>query len=127
VFLACLPMIERALSHGAGDCITVGGLYRKCADGELSMWVVHEGDDIIACLILSVHQFEAKRTLFVEILAGRGMDDWIGNVEPLLADCAALLGADTIEASCRLGLARRLVKRGTWKQKAVLMEMRYER
>lgn len=115
--------IERALSHGCGDSITADQLLAKILSGDMTMWAVHEGPEILACVVLSVHTYPAKLTLVVELLAGRDMDRWAEKVEGLLRDCRDLIGADTIEASCRAGLAKRLVGRG-WKSKAVIVELK---
>jgi hypothetical protein len=122
VFLACLPMIERALGHGAGDSITVSDLYKDAKRGDLHLWAVHDDAEIIAVIMWSLHVYPAKKTIFVEVIAGSRLDEWRQEAESLLRDLAVLVGADTVEASCRQGLAKRL--RGTWKQKAILMELK---
>lgn len=122
VFLAALPMIERALSHGAGDSTTIGDLYRSALAGEITLWAVHD-DGLLAVVMLSVHQYAAKRSLFVDVIAGKDLARWQSAVQNLLRECANLVGADTVEASCRAGLARRLMRGGEWRQKAVLMEL----
>jgi hypothetical protein len=121
VFSECLPMIERALKHGAGDSTTVKHIYQQCLSGNLTVWAVHIGGHIMAVVMLSIHEYPAKRSLFVELLAGRKMELWRDKVEELLRDFAKLVNADAIEASCRHGLAKKLM--GSWKPKAVLMEL----
>lgn len=116
------PMIDRALTHGAGDCTTSAHLLAAVLVGQMSLWVVHEGPEIVAGLVVSVQTHPAKRTLFVELCAGRHLDLWADRIESLLKDCREITGVDTIEACCRVGLARRLAKRG-WKRKAVLMQL----
>lgn len=122
VFAAALPMIERALSHGAGDSTTIGDLYRSALSGDITLWAVHD-DSLLAVVMLSVHQYAAKKSLFVDVIAGKELARWQDAVQKLLRECAKLVGADTIEASCRAGLARRLMRGGQWRQKAVLMEL----
>ena len=122
VFLEVEPMIERALSHGQGDTTNKAELVNGLLSGDLVMWAVHEGDDITAALILSVREYPNKTTLYVELVAGRSLDEWIDDIEGLLRDFAYMRGIDTIEASCRKGLARRLKRRG-WNTKAVIMEL----
>jgi hypothetical protein len=120
VFLSCLPMIERALRHGAGDSVTVAQLYAEVKSEESRMWVIHD-TDIVATLIWGVHEYPNKRTLFVEVIAGTRLDEWREMAEAHLRELADRIGADTIEASCRFGLMRKL--KDSWRPKAVLMEM----
>jgi hypothetical protein len=124
VFRSQLPALQRAMRHGAGDALRLEDMLKDVLMGKSSLWAVLEGDSPqpVAFLVLSVHQYPAKRTLFIEALAGSRMDEWIDVVEPLLRDAKLLLGVDTVEASCRLGLAKRLAKRAGWRRKAVLME-----
>lgn len=119
-------MIEKALRTGQGDCTTKDELLAGLLTGDYFMWVVHEGDSIIAALILSAKQYANKSTLYVELAAGRALDEWVGEIEELLREFSELRGIDTIEASCRRGLARKLAGRG-WKTKAVIMELMDER
>lgn len=114
------PMIERGLRHGAGDGYTSDDVYAALKNKTMTMLVVHEDDNIIACAIVSVAQYPSKKTLFIELLAGRDMDSWLPEGEVVLKKYRDSIGADTIEASCRFGLAKRLTR---WKPKATLMEL----
>ena len=122
VWTKLLPQIERALAHGDGDSTTPGHMLDAVLKGRMQLWAVHEGEEIIAGLIVSARTYTAKTTVVINLLAGRDMDGWADRIEQLLRDLRDLIGADTIEASCRAGLARRLGKRG-WKRKAVIMEL----
>ena len=113
--------IEKGLRHGQGDSTTSLELKMAIQRGDMTLWVVHEGENIQALIVLSVSVHAAGRKLFVELLAGTGMDEWVGELEGLLKDYRDLLGAFCIEASCRRGLAEKL-KRRNWKTKAVVME-----
>lgn len=115
--------IDRALSHGEGDSTTSAHLLAQIIAGRMQLWVVHEGDDLIACLVISIHTYTAKTTVAIEIAAGRDLDRWVERVEQLLMDFKTLVGADTIECSCRPGLAHRLMRRG-WRRKAITMELK---
>ena len=83
------------------------------------MWVVHD-PDIRAGVILSIQEFPNKKTLYVEILAGQNMGEWLGELEEKLIEYKEFVGANTIEASCRAGLAKKLKN---WKAKAIAMEL----
>ena len=84
------------------------------------MLVAHEGEEVFAGGVFSVQNHPAKKTLFVELLAGKDLDSWIDEVEEALKNLKDHLGADTIEASCRKGLTRMLKN---WKPKATIMEL----
>lgn len=83
------------------------------------LWAI-QNPEVIACVVLSVKQYAAKTTVFVEMVAGRDMAVWVKPLEELLRDYRDLIGADTVEAFCRDGMARRLSR---WRRKAVLMEL----
>lgn len=114
--------IDRALSHGDGDSTTSDHMLNRLMSGGMQLWVVHEDSELIAALVVSVHVYEAKKTVVIELAAGRDLDRWADHMEKLLIQFKDLVGADTIECSCRAGLAHRLKKRG-WKRKAVIMEL----
>lgn len=122
VWAKLLPQIEKALSHGDGDSTTPEHMLAAVLSGRMQLWAVHEGEEIIAGVIVSARTYTAKTTVVINLLAGRDMDRWADRIEQLLRDLRDLIGANTIEASCRAGLAHRLGKRG-WKRKAVIMEL----
>jgi ABC-type uncharacterized transport system ATPase subunit len=117
------PMIDRALSHGDGDSTTSGHMLAKVLVGQRQLWAIHEGPEIIAGLVISIRTYAAKKTVVIELAAGRDLDRWAEQLEGILRDFRDLAGANTIECSCRAGLARRLLKRG-WISKATIMELK---
>lgn len=118
-----LPMVERGLSHGQGDCTTPDHVLDAIKRGDMMLWTVHEENEIYAGLVLEIVQHPVKKTLFVVLLAGREMKKWIDKLERLLIDYGKHIGADAIETSCRNGLVRFLSKRG-WYAKATIMAVR---
>jgi hypothetical protein len=114
-----LPCIEKGLSHGAGDTTTSSELYESLKNGISKMWVIH-GLELVACVIISIKLYPNKKTVYVELLAGRDLDSFIYLIQDKLREFKELVKADTIEASCRAGLAKRLVD---WNTKAYLMEL----
>lgn len=123
VFDQLAPMVARALRHGAGDSTTEAHLRAEVRTGNMAMWAVHRGAEIVACVVLSVHRYPAKTTVFIELAAGRDLGVWVERIEELLRDYRDLVGADTIEATCRDGMTRRLLRRG-WRRKATVVELR---
>ena len=117
------PMIVRALRHGQGDGSTPEYVYKALLEDETVLWVIHDDEDIRAMAVLSITLHPQGKKLNVELLAGEGIDDWGDELETLLMDFRDLLGAYCIEASCRRGLAKYLLRRPLWRQKAVIMEI----
>jgi len=117
------PQIERALKHGAGDATSSEFLRQFVKRGDAVMWAIH-GESLVACIVVSVRQHPCKRTVFVELVAGSDLDQWIDEIEETLIKYRDLTGSDTIEASCRHGLAGRLMRRDRWARKAILMELK---
>jgi len=120
VWAAVRPQILAALRRGAGQHMTEDYYYRQVSAELMVMWVGHEGDEVIAAGILSVQHYPKHSALFVELLAGKNLDSWIEQVEPLLKEFKHKVGATTIEALCRPGLSKKLTR---WKPKAILMEL----
>lgn len=113
--------VARALRTGQGDATTIEDVKRSAKQGDSVIWAAHEGDTVKGIVAFSILQNAANRVLFVEMLAGVDLPSWIDDMERLLADCRDLIGADTIEASCRDGMVRILGRRG-WRRKATIME-----
>lgn len=114
-----LPEIERAVSSGQGDGTTVENMLLSVLSGKLKMWVIN---DIEACVLFSVRKNVNGLKLFIDLIAGKNMDSWANELQSLLLDYKDLVGAQCIEASCRPGLSRKLMKLG-WNRKAVVMEL----
>lgn len=120
------PMVLRGLSHGAGDSTTGDHVKASIKRGDSILWAVHDGDDVTAVVVLEIVEHPAKTTLFVALIAGSRFSEWAPMVHGLLQDYAALIGADTVEASVRDGLTKWLSAMG-WKRKATLMEIAHVR
>lgn len=114
-------MIERGLRHGAGDTTTMEILKASVIVGDTIMWAIHEDDEIVAVVLVSIKQRPRHKTVFVELIAGRDLDAWQEEVEELLIDFKDLIGAENIEGVSRPGMMKKLTR---WKRKAFLMELR---
>lgn len=123
VWPSILPMIEKGLSRGQGDNTTAEHMKAAVMRGDMYLWVIHEGYDVIAGIVLSVRERENSVKVSIEMLAGKDMNAWADDLQKLLIDFKDLVGASCIEASCRHGLARFLKGRG-WTNKAVIMELK---
>lgn len=123
VWPVILPMIESGLSHGQGEDTTAEILKESVKSGDMHLWVIHKGYEVLAGVILSVKNQATGVKVFVEMLAGNDMKLWADELQSLLIDFKDLVGANYIEASCRHGLAKFLGDRG-WNKKAIIMELR---
>lgn len=113
-----LPQIRKGIRHSSGG--DEQALYDAVRDGRMRMWVIHDERGVQGCLILSIHQSSSHKTLFIEMAAGRDMGAVVPEVELLLRAYKEHVGADSIEASCRPGLAKLLPN---WKTKAITLEL----
>lgn len=127
VWLSQLPAIEKALARGPGQPPGSLEMLQNIKMGKHSLWAMHDDDEILAVIVLSVfgHGTDNKK-LFIELLAGTGikglMDD---QLEQLLIDCRDIIGAKSVETFCRPGLAEYMARRKTgWRKKAIVMELK---
>ena len=118
-----LPMVERGIRHGEGDTLTAGMIRHAIIDGEMSAWAVREiaSGEILAVLVFRIRLCVNGRSVFVVMLAGERMVEWVDEVETMLRDYAVIVGARNVRANCRMGLSHILARRG-WKRKSVIME-----
>lgn len=116
-----LDQVERGLRHAAGDTITADHILRSILQGDMILWVVHEGDNVTAAIILEVIQHPAKKTLAVVLIAGRDFHGWCEQVNQMIRDFADLIGVDSVESVSRRGAAKWLESLG-WRRKAIVME-----
>ena len=115
------PMIEKALQTGQGDSETSDSIKESVRAGDSLMWVIHEGKRIQGGIVLAVEQHPTCRKVFIELLAGDGLDEWADELEAKLIEFREFVGASCIEASVRKGLAKFLMNRG-WTHKATIVE-----
>ena len=116
-----LPKVERGLAHGQGDSIAPCHILESIVNGDMGMLVAHQGERIQGAAIFEVNQFPTKKVLFVVLVVGEKLLEWIDELEEALKSYRDRVGADCIEASCRDGLVRILSRRG-WGRKATIME-----
>jgi hypothetical protein len=113
------PQILKGLRHGAGQHYSEDYYYNNVNNGTMQMWVYHELD-VVGAGIISVNEMPNGKTVFIEMLAGEKITEWLEIVEPLLQEYAVQIGATTIEALCRPGLVKKLEH---WRPIATLMRL----
>lgn len=117
-----LPMVRRGLKHGAGDSTSEQEIISSVLSGQMTMWAVHDGDEITATVILQAIPRSKGTALLVVLVAGRDFKTWGERVQSLIQDYSELIGAYTIEAVARDGMAKWLKEMG-WRRKATIMEL----
>lgn len=115
-------MVKRGLAHGQGDGTTSDHMLGKILKGDLYLWAIIDGEEVLAGVVLSVRVKDTGLKVWVEMLAGKDRDLWADELVELLSDFQKLIGARCVEASCRPGIAR-LMKQMGWREKAVVMEL----
>lgn len=121
VWPGVLPMIRRGISRVSGGDLTPETIRTAVISGDMHMWAIHENDEVAAVVVFRILQRLHGRVLYVVMLAGRDMDNWIHELIRLLMDFKDIAGAMSMQATCRLGLAKYLADLG-WKRKAIIME-----
>jgi hypothetical protein len=116
-----LPWVEKGLRHGQGDSLAPCDIYHGIASGQMSFWVAHKNEKLSGGMVLEVNQHPRAKVVFVVLLVGENFDEWVDEMEAALMNYRDINGADSIQASCRKGMVKKLMQRG-WKQKAVIME-----
>ncbi len=122
VWISQLKMINSGLRRGQGDATSANEMLASIKNGKMSLWVVHDGDQVVAVVVVSVLRTPTITKLMVHLIAGSRLGDWADLLQEKLLQCKDLVEADCIEASCRLGLAKYLTKKG-WSKKAIIMEL----
>lgn len=116
------PKVLKSLEHGAGDSLSIEKIKTAILSGDMELWAVHEDRDVSAGIILQALQRDKGIALYVVLVAGEGWTKSASQVNQKLKEYAQEIGAYTVEATCRKGMARWLEELG-WKEKAILMEM----
>ena len=118
-----VEMIRKGLSKGQGDGTTEQEMLDEILNGYMQMWAVHSDDDVVAIVVVSIRDFTKTKKVMVNLIAGGELPLWTDDVQSVLLNLKDKIGADCIEASCRLGLAKYLSGKG-WTKKAVIMELK---
>jgi hypothetical protein len=81
---------------------------------------VHEGELVVAAIVLNVVHRLRGLVLVVVMAAGKDFRQWGRMVIELIRDYAQLIGAVAVEATVRRGMEKWLSELG-WHRKAVIM------
>jgi len=115
------PHVMRGLKHGQGDETTSHHMLAAVLQGHRSLWVIHKGTNILGCVVWKLNQYDTCKKIWVDIIAGKDMNEWYDMTTDLLLDYMDLVGAKCLEGSARPGMAKVMKKHGA-KVKAIIME-----
>ena len=121
-----LPQIRRGLRKGGGDTMSEPMLFHGVLRGNFQLWVIHDGDEVLAGLFFKTEHRERGIALIVlDVVAGsgKGFRNYATVMVPRIREFGRMIGAYTIEAVCRDGVARILADLGC-KRKATIMELK---
>lgn len=96
------PYIKRALDHTSGEFVPAD-LKSLCKDRIVQLWLVSEGDRIIAAVTTEIVVYPNRRHLRVITLSGSKAPEWTPLVDTILTDWAKTEGCDAMEAFVRKG------------------------
>ena len=123
VWSAAAEAADGGFRHGAGDTITPEEIRQSVISGDMEMWAVHDAEQIAAVVVIQVVGRPQGKVLKVVLVAGREFASWGQQIQELLTEYANLIGAASIEAVARPGMAKWLAQMG-WKRKATVMELK---
>lgn len=110
------------MTKGQADWGSTQELLDQILEEKSQLWAVHRGDEVLAVVVTCVTANENMTKMFIQLIAGAGMVDWMQH-QIKLQEFADYIGVECIEASCRPGLAKFLKGFG-WSQKAIIMELK---
>lgn len=82
-------------------------------------WQMHEYP--LGFVLTEIRVFKEEKVCFVHFLGGRSFDSWKSKVNEDLREFAKAKGCSSLEASCRLGLGKKLESLG-WKRWHIVMK-----
>lgn len=89
---------------------TIVDVYAALHSGTQQLWVVYEGDDIIAAITTGISIYPNKKCLTCMFCGGRGLDEWAEEADYALSQFARDEGCESIELTGRIGWKKVLEK-----------------
>ena len=101
------PYIKRALDHAAGE-ITPNDLKRGCLERDIQLWLVSNGGRVVGAATTEIVVYPHKKHCRVITIAGSQFEDWVHQMDDVLANWASSIGCDAMEAHVRKGFVKLL-------------------
>jgi len=96
------------VADNAPDELTVYGIKKRLFAGDETLLLITRGEEILACMVASIKTFDTgKRALYIPVLGGRELAEWMPSVHEQLIDLARQADCDMVQA---LGARRGWIK-----------------
>jgi hypothetical protein len=105
------PFIKRALDHTSGEW-GVQDLRKFCEENKLQLWLVAEGDRVVAALTTELVNYPHRKHCRIVTLAGAKAPLWTPVADTIVSNWALAQGCDALEAFVRKGYVPVLAKYG---------------
>lgn len=105
------PYIKRALDRAAGEFLAED-LKHFCKDREVQLWLVSEGERIIAAITTEIVNYPRRKHCRIITLAGSKAPEWTGLLDIILSEWAKQQGCQALEAYVRKGYVPVLAEYG---------------
>ena len=102
--------VDGALQHG-GVSLYPRDIYDGLVSRNMKLWLVAEGDDIRACCVTQLVNYQRMRCLNVLVVGGQELDNW-HHFYSELEDHAGLLDCDGVEFGGRNGWHKKATEYG---------------
>ena len=109
---------EDALSRAMGDLLNLDDVKAAVAKQEMQLWVIYNNGKITATCVTEIRTWPRTKVLTAIIVAGRGMDEWVRQLDALLTAFGAANGCKMLDAHGRSGWKKPLAELG-WQQSVV--------
>jgi hypothetical protein len=99
------PIINRATELSGGRFSNISVL-DECLNGRISVWVVMDNDEIVSVFTVRIVDYPERRSLYVELLAGRGFKKWASEMFEKMTAWGKLNECTHLECGGRKGWER---------------------
>lgn len=113
-------LVERACAEWPGDR-SADDYMAACRASAAQLWMVSLAGKLRAVVITEILNFPQHRILVIELMAGEGMEEWVGELDKVMVEGGRNLGCARIRTGGRKGLTKAAVKLG-YRQTAVVLE-----
>ena len=107
------PMLTRAVETSGGR-FTIASVLHDILSGAIALWVVLDGEDIVAALTTRVSDLPGARVLVMDWIAGDRMKEWLPLAQETLMRYGREYGCTEMHGAGRRGWERVLGAHG-WK------------
>lgn len=105
------PCIEKAIPYSHGE-ITIEQVEEGLMTGTTRLLTIRDGGEMIAAVVVSIHQYPAKKVCQVSYAGGEQMDKWAKQGFPVVVALAKQAGATSVLVQGRRGWLRELKQYG---------------